>query len=145
MFPDLDDVPTFTRNDVTVENVAAIDPGFVMIDVEDTVTALRDADIPAAYATVNSPETIIEAIHIVGDALGGQAAEKADAYEKAYNKALDDTRSIARRQRRNPETPMARTRKRAWTARRWRRSSNPTSYKMSTATGSIDAERPWRF
>lgn len=95
MFPDLDDVPTFTRNDVTVENVAAIDPGFVMIDVEDTVAALRDADIPAAYVTVNSPETIIEAIHIVGDALGGQAAEKADAYEKAYNKALDDTKAAS--------------------------------------------------
>ena len=90
MFPNLGDRKTFTRDDATVENVAAVDPGLVLIDVPDTVTALRDAGIPTAYLSVTSPETIIQAIEIVGDALGGDAANVAEEYATYYNGVLDD-------------------------------------------------------
>ena len=90
MFPGLGDLKTFTRDDATVENVAAINPGLVIIDVPDTVTALRDAGIPAAYVSVTSPETIIQAIDIIGSALGGDAATVATDYADYYNGVIDE-------------------------------------------------------
>jgi iron complex transport system substrate-binding protein len=90
MFPNLGDLKTFTRDDATVENVAAIDPGLVVIDVPDTVTTLREAGIPTAYVSVTSPETIIQAVEIIGDALGGDAATVAADYEKYYNGVISD-------------------------------------------------------
>lgn len=90
MFPDLGDVRTFTRDDVTVENVAAADPGIVVIDVADTVTLLREAGIPAAYMTVTSPETIMEAVEMIGEAIGGDAVAKADEYVAYYQDKIDE-------------------------------------------------------
>ena len=90
MFPDLDDVRTFTRDDATVENVAVVDPDLVVIDVQDTVDTLRGSDINAAYVAVNSPESIVQAIQIIGSALGGEAEEEAQAYEEFYTTALDE-------------------------------------------------------
>jgi len=85
MFPNLGDRKTFTRDDATVENVAAVGPGMVVIDVPDTVTALREADIPTAFVAVTSPETIIQAVEIIGSALGGDAVAKAADYADYYN------------------------------------------------------------
>lgn len=93
MFPNLGDTRTFKRDDVTVENVAAVNPGIVVVDVEDTVSKLRDAGIPAAYMAVTSPETIMQAMTMIGDSLGGQASEKAKAYASAYQAAIDDASS----------------------------------------------------
>ena len=93
MFPGLADVPTFSREDSTVENIAAIGPDFVLEGNDDVIAQLRDAGIPAAYISVTSPETIVEAVHIIGDALGGEADQKAQAYEDAYNEALEDTKA----------------------------------------------------
>lgn len=90
MFPGLDGVRSFTRDDATVENVAVVDPGLVVIDVEDTISALRDAGIPAAFVSVNSPDTIMEAVDIIGDAIGGDAVERAKAYRAFYESALSD-------------------------------------------------------
>ena len=90
MFPNLGDRKTFTRDDATVENVAAIDPGMVVIDVPDTVTALREAGIPTAYVSVTSPETIIQAIEIIGEALGGDAATVASDYADYYNGVISE-------------------------------------------------------
>lgn len=92
-FPGLADVPTFSREDSTVENIAAIGPDFVLEGNDDVIAQLRDAGIPAAYISVTSPETIVEAVHIIGDALGGEADQKAQAYEDAYNEALEDTKA----------------------------------------------------
>ena len=93
MFPGLADVPTFSREDSTVENIAAIGPDFVLEGNDDVIAQLRDAGIPAAYISVTSPETIVEAVRIIGDALGGEADQKAQAYEDAYNEALEDTKA----------------------------------------------------
>ena len=71
MFPGLAGKPTITGTDVTVENVAAIDPGLVLNGDDDTIEALRGAGIPTAYVAVTSPETIVEAVRLIGDALGG--------------------------------------------------------------------------
>ena len=90
MFPGLGDLKTFTRDDATVENVAAVNPGLVVIDVPDTVAALRGADIPTAFVAVTSPETIIQAIEIVGDALGGDSAQVAAKYADYYNGVLSE-------------------------------------------------------
>ena len=90
MFPNLGDRKTFTRDDATVENVAAIDPGMVVIDVPDTVTALREAGIPTAYMSVTSPETIIQAVELIGDALGGDAATVAKEYADYYNGVISE-------------------------------------------------------
>lgn len=90
MFPGLGDRKTFTRDDATVENVAAIAPSFVCIDVPDTITALRDANIPAAYVSVTSPETIIQAVDIIGTALGGDAATVAADYADYYNGVISE-------------------------------------------------------
>ena len=90
MFPGLGDRKTFTRDDATVENVSAVDPSMVVIDVPDTVAALRAADIPAAFVAVTSPETIIQAIEIVGDALGGDSAKVAEKYATYYNGVLSE-------------------------------------------------------
>lgn len=90
MFPGLGDRKTFTRDDATVENVAAVNPGLVVIDVPDTVTALRGAGIPTAFVAVTSPETIIQAIEIVGDALGGDSAQVAAKYADYYNGVLSE-------------------------------------------------------
>ena len=90
MFPNLGDRKTFTRDDATVENVAAVDPGLVLIDVPDTVTALRGAGIPTAFLAVTSPETIIQAIEIVGDALGGDSAQVATKYADYYNGVISE-------------------------------------------------------
>ena len=46
MFPGLAGKPTITGTDVTVENVAAIDPGIVLNGDDDTIEALRGAGIP---------------------------------------------------------------------------------------------------
>ena len=43
MFPGLAGKPTITGTDVTVENVAAIDPGLVLNGDDDTIEALRGA------------------------------------------------------------------------------------------------------
>lgn len=93
MFPGLDGVRTFTRDDATVENVAVVDPGLVVIDVEDTVAALRDADIPAAFVSVNSPDTIMQAVDIIGDAIGGDAVDRAKAYRTFYESALSEVQA----------------------------------------------------
>lgn len=90
MFPNLGGLKTFTRDDATVENVAAIDPGLVVIDVPDTVTKLREANIPTAFVSVVSPETIIQAIDIIGEALGGDAAKVSEKYAEYYNGVLKD-------------------------------------------------------
>ncbi len=88
MYPGLANLKTFTRDDATVENVAALDPSMVVIDVPDTVAALRDAGIPAAYVSVTSPDTIKQAVQIIGDALGGEAKAKAAAYVADYDAVL---------------------------------------------------------
>lgn len=93
MFPGLDGVKAFTRDDATVENVAVIDPGLVVIDVEDTVSALRDAGIPAAFVSVNSPDTIMQAVDIIGGAIGGDAIERASAYRAFYESALAEAQA----------------------------------------------------
>ena len=90
MFPNLSGLKTFTRDDATVENVAAVNPGLVVIDVPDTVTALREAGIPTAFVAVTSPETIIQAVQIIGDALGGDAAKTAANYATYYNGVISD-------------------------------------------------------
>ena len=96
MFPNLGGLKTFTRDDATVENVAAIDPGLVVIDVPDTVTALREAGIPVAFVSVTSPETIIQAIEIIGGALGGDAADVADDYAAYYNGVIEEMSSASK-------------------------------------------------
>ena len=90
MFPNLGDRKTFTRDDVTVENVAAVDPGMVVIDVPDTVTALREAGIPTAYMSVTSPETMMQALDFMGEALGGDAAKASESYKAYYTGTIDD-------------------------------------------------------
>jgi iron complex transport system substrate-binding protein len=95
MYPNLADLKTFTRDDCTVENVAAIDPDLVLIDVPDTIAALREAGINAAYASVVSPETIMQAIGILGAALGGEAEERADAYAEAYTQAIEEVTEVS--------------------------------------------------
>lgn len=96
MFPNLGDRKTFTRDDATVENVAAVDPGMVVIDVPDTVTALREAGIPTAFMAVTSPETIMDAVQLVGDALGGDAAQKASDYRELYEGTLEEMAAKAK-------------------------------------------------
>lgn len=95
MFPDLGEVRTFTRDDATVENVAVVDPDLVVIDVQDTVDTLRDSDISAAYVAVNSPETIVQAVEIIGAALGGEAEEQAQDYVAFYTSALDEVSAVS--------------------------------------------------
>ena len=99
MFPGLGDKRTVTRDDCTVENIAAIDPSMVVIDNDDIVKSLRDSDIPAAFASVGSPETIKQALQIIGDCLGGDAAAKAADYGTYYDailaKATDKASKIA--------------------------------------------------
>lgn len=95
IYPNLADVKTFKRDDVTVENVAVIDPDLVLIDVKDTVQTLRDNDIAAAYVAVNSPETIKGAITIIGDALGEQTVQKAADYVAYYDGVLADVAKAA--------------------------------------------------
>ena len=95
MFPNLGGLKTFTRADATVENVAAIDPGLVVIDVPDTVAALREADIPVAYLSVTSPETIMQAVQMIGEAMGGDAEAKAAQYCTYYNGVLEEMGALA--------------------------------------------------
>lgn len=90
MFPNLGDLKTFTRDDATVENVAAVNPGLVVIDVPDTVTALRGAGIPTAFVSVTSPETIVQGIDIIGQALGGDAAKVSANYKKYYDGVISE-------------------------------------------------------
>ena len=90
MFPNLGGLKTFTRDDATVENVAAINPGLVVIDVPDTVATLRSANIPTAYVSVTSPETIVQGIDIIGQALGGDAAKVSANYKKYYDGVISE-------------------------------------------------------
>ncbi len=89
MFPGLNAVPTFTRDDVNVESVMNINPGLLIIDNKDTVTTLRNAGLPVAYVSVTSPETLMQAVQIIGDALGGNAAVKADEYCAYYQDTIN--------------------------------------------------------
>ena len=97
MFPNLGGLKTFTRADATTENVAAIDPDLVLIDVPDTVDALRKADIPVAYMSVVSPETIMEAVTMIGQAMGGDGEAIAEAYVSYYKDVLDEMAALAAR------------------------------------------------
>ncbi len=90
MYPGLEDRRTFTRDDCTIENVAAIGPDLVLIDVAETIETLRGADINAAYMSVTSPETIMQAVTLIGAALGGDAVDKASAYCEEYAAAIDE-------------------------------------------------------
>lgn len=96
MYPGLDGVRLFKRDDATVENVAVIDPDLVVIDVPDTIATLRASDIPAVYVSVNSPETIMQAMQIIGGALGDAATKKADDYCAYYQRVLDDTAAASK-------------------------------------------------
>lgn len=99
MFPDMGEKQPFTRDDVTVENVAAVDPGLVVIDVPDAVTTLRDAGIPAAFMSVNDASGLLDAADMMGAALGEDAANKAQAfrafYEDMYNDVTTASASLA--------------------------------------------------
>lgn len=95
MYPNLADRASFTRDDCTVENVAAVGPDLVLIDVPDTIATLRGSDINAAYASVISPDTIMQAIDMIGGALGGDALEKAASYRAAYEAAIEDVSGVA--------------------------------------------------
>ena len=95
MYPNLADVKTFTRDDCTVENVAAIAPDLVIIDVPETVEALRAAGINAASMAVVSPETIMQAVDLLGAAMGGEAEQKAAAYREAYQGAIDEVSQLS--------------------------------------------------
>lgn len=90
MYPDLGGVRTFTRDDCTVENVAAVNPDLVLIDNPDIVASLRAAGINVAFMAVTSPETITGAIQLLGAAIGGDALEKASSYTDQYAKAIAD-------------------------------------------------------
>lgn len=94
MYPGLDGVVEFKRDDCTIENVAATGADLVLIDVPDTVATLRGAGINAAYVSVVSPETIMQAVAIIGAALGGEAVEKAQAYCDAYTATLEEVSSL---------------------------------------------------
>ena len=102
MFPHLGGLKTFTRADATVENVAAIDPDLVLIDVPDTVDALRKADIPVAYLSVTSPETIMQAVELIGQAMGGSAQAKAEEYVAYYNKVIEEMGALAAKASNHP-------------------------------------------
>lgn len=93
MYPDLGDRPTFTRDDATVDNCAALDPGCVLIDTPDTIATLRGSSIRAAYLSVTSPDTIIQAVSMIGDAIGGDAATKASTYKTYYEQTLSDVKA----------------------------------------------------
>lgn len=95
MFPDMGDKRLFTRDDATVENVAAVDPGLVVIDVPDTVTAMREAGIPAAFMSVNDAASLLDAVDMMGAALGDEAADKAAAYRAFYEGMLKDVRAAS--------------------------------------------------
>lgn len=84
MYPNLADKKTFTRDDCTVENVAAIGPDLVIIDVPETVQALREAGINAAAGSVTSPATIMSFLDLLAQAMGGDAIQKAESYRQEY-------------------------------------------------------------
>ena len=90
MFPGLGSLSTLTRDDATVENMAALAPGFAFIDNADKASALNDAGIPALVAQVTSPETIMGAVRIIGEGLGGTAQEKASKYQAYYENAISE-------------------------------------------------------
>lgn len=94
MFPGLDGLPLFTRDDANAEEVLSINPAVVLIDVPDIITALRQVNIPTAYVSVTSAETLIDSVRIVGDILGGDAVEKASAYAKYYQGLVDQATSV---------------------------------------------------
>lgn len=96
MFPDLNSLKTFTRDDATVENVAAINPSLVLIDVPDTVKTLRDADIPTAFLSVTGPDTLMQAVQLIGDSLGGDAAAKATEYSNYYEGTMDKIGNVSK-------------------------------------------------
>lgn len=95
MYPGLEGKKTFTRDDCTVENVAAIGPDLVICDVADTVEALRNAGINCAFASVTSPATIVQAVDILGAAMGDAALQKAESYHEAYDQAIEEVSAAA--------------------------------------------------
>ena len=97
MFPDLGSLSTLTRDDATVENMAALAPGFVFIDNADKASALTEAGIPTLVAQVTSPETIIGAVRIIGEGLGGEAQEKANEYQAYYERAISEVEETSSR------------------------------------------------
>ncbi len=96
MFPGLDNVPPATRDSANAEEVAVINPTVVLSDVPDTIDALRQVGIPAAYLTVISSDTLIEAVKLVGDILGGDAAQEASEYAEYYQGLIDDTTALTK-------------------------------------------------
>lgn len=90
MYPGLADKKTFTRDDCTVENVAAIAPDLVLIDVPETVQALRAAGINAAAGSVTSPATIMSVLELIAQAMGGDALQKAESYRQEYEGVIDE-------------------------------------------------------
>ena len=96
MFPGLDSLPTTTRENANAEEVASIAPSVVLVDVPDIISTLRGIGIPTAYLTVISPETLIQAVKLVGDIIGGEAVDKAAAFGAYYQDLIDSTTALTK-------------------------------------------------
>ncbi len=93
MFANLGNVPNFTRDDVTVENCAALDPMLVIIDRAEVVDTLTAAGIPAAMMSVTDAESLMAACEMLGQALGGDAIQKAADYRAFYTDIINTVES----------------------------------------------------
>ena len=90
MFPGLEDVPYVTRESANAEEIAKIDPTIVLMDVPDIIETLRGYNIPTAYVSVTSPETLMQSVQVIGDILGSESVDKANQYISYYQGMIDD-------------------------------------------------------
>lgn len=101
MFPEITEYEAngrYVASDLTVEAVMELNQtvgdSIVLNGSEDTLKMLWDAGCYAASFSVNGPEDLMNSIALIGEILGGEAAEKAEKYNAYYQANIDSVSSV---------------------------------------------------
>ena len=76
MFPGLNDLAAMSRDDVNVESVLEYDPDVIIwgYGIDSVPEAIIEAEIPVVACNILSAEELMDAVDLMGEVLGGEAA-----------------------------------------------------------------------
>ncbi len=92
MFPGLNDLAAMSRDDVNVESVLEYDPDVIIwgYGIDSVPEAIIEAEIPVVACNILSAEELMDAVDLMGEVLGGEAAEEAAAYREYYTSRISE-------------------------------------------------------
>lgn len=94
MFPDLEDLPVITEDDMSLETLLTVEPDLVMIYGSEPTSELYERltglDLNVAICNLANEEELLSTMNLMADALQGDALAQAENYETFYRDLMAD-------------------------------------------------------